>query len=753
MSDYSQKHQIFLSHSSKDKPEVLKFAALLKSRPLAKEHDIDVWVDKTHIREGDDFTDQFIDTLDSPDTCAFILFVPHEVTKWVAHEIKSARKRHIKDDVDKKKLFPIFFVYPGPSTARPPPPEEILGFTRKEYVYENIEAADEILSAIVSSFTGHDKTVQQTNTNTFLPTKPEASTDSNQQDQWLNFSLSFNGDQVICDDDTHTRTQCPKHTLQTAFSSPQIQHVLHQLFPLLLSRKAEEIARVRLMTNEPELAMMNWVDLLPAYVVEVSPLQSTYPESFDKQSVLNPLVVLPAGHAHRMAAGQHFTLLQGYFREYLGLEAIPRVTTAETLKYNLQFNPPDLIYIFACLNQQSIQLDASSLNNSQHDFSSVSPDELGQWIAQTNKRPLLVANFIGEELSSWPESLVKSCRMVWIQSSHGNRKLNQLTGSFLSKLEQLPEQTDLVHLINSEPPPLGVKSHLWINGKSPRLDTDKTGSLSGELRLALLRVMLGRDNLKQSMYGHINDNSNTHAFMTYAVTGSQTACPFDFPAQLQQRLEDWDAKGDEGLPVIPYHFSLTIDNDQPSPALIAQALDEGLLRYAYDPEEAFERELKRRRLLSTYKCITLNWYIRISKGREEYISDWLAKWGTEIHNELSRYIPAQSLLLAALCIEVDDPDDAQAVQNLANDALDQLYQYRIGFIENREALGKLAVREIRNFLTAPKWHQQLKLDQSPIDPNDYAQWVHKRTNKGEFEATITLLWQQYQNNYQDYLQP
>ena len=753
MSDRSPKHQIFLSHSSKDKPGVLEFAELLKSRPLAKDHGIDVWVDKTHIREGDDFTDQFIDTLDSPDTCAFILFVPHEITKWVTHEIKSARKRHIKDDVDKNQLFPIFFVYPGPSTARPLPPEEILGFTRKEYVYENIEAADEILNAIIGSFPDHEKTIQQTNTSTLVPTKPETHADSNQQGQWLNFSLSFNDDQVICQDDSHTRTQCSKQALQTAFSSPQIQHVLHQLFPLLLSRKTKEIARVRLMTNEPELAMMNWVELLPAYVVEVSPLQSAYRLGFDRQSVLNPLVVLPASHEHGIAAGQHFTLLQGYFREYLGLEAIPRVTTAETLKYNLQFNPPDLIYIFACLNRQSIQLDANNLNNSRDDFSGVSLDELGEWVAQTNKRPLLVANFISEELTSWPESLVKSCQMVWIQSTDVDRKLNQLTGNFLSKLEQLPKQTDLVRLINSEPPPLDVKSHLWINGQSPRLDAEKTGSLSGELRLALLRVMLGRDNLKQSMYGHINDNSNTHTFMTYAVTGSQADCPFDFPAQLQQRLEDWDAKGDEGLPVIPYHFALTIDDSQPSSALIYRAMDEGLLSRAYDPEEAFGRELKRRRLLNTYKCITLNWYIRISKGREEYISDWLTKWGAVIHSELSRYIPAQSLLLAALCIEVDDPGDAQAVQNLANDALDQLYQHQIGFIENREALGKLAVREIRNFLTVPKWHQQLKLDQSPIDPNDYAQWVHKRTNKGEFEATITLLWQQYQNNYQDYLQP
>lgn len=766
MSDLPTMHQIFLSHASEDKTEVLKFAELLQSRPLAKQHGIGVWVDKTHVTSMETYTAQFAKAIHDRDTtCGFILYMPEknaestELKPWVDHEVEQALERRMRDKAD-KKVFPILYVYPGKRRMRMEPPVIIANCICYQSVYDDDEVADDILSDIVVSLTANKtqsakSTPEKTGT-LITGTITDSTTATTQPDktegQWLSFVLSLNGEQISCEDGAGSTTHCERKDLQTLFPSPHTKHALQQLFPRLFSQAPDVISRVRLMTNDAGLAMLPWANLLDDYTVEISPVTPFHRKGFNELSIRNPLIVIPAGDKHKLAAGQHLTLLQGYFSEYLGLRAVSRITTAETLKHDMQFNPPDLIYIYARLHQQQILLDSGTIHTTQNEGSAVSLDELGQWISQADNHPLLVANFIGEELETWPQTLVKHCSMVWIQSSEGDRYLNKMTGHFLDKLAQLPQQADLIQLVNSTQPPLGVNSHVWINQQPPLLRTSDIATLSGELRLALLRVMLGRDSLKQTMFGHITDRNNTHAFMTYAVTGSQANCPFDFPMQLQQRLEDWDAQGNEGLQVIPYYFSLDINSDQPSPSLIGRALDEGLLRYARDPEEAFERELKRRGLLNSYKCITLNWSVRIRPEHEQHIGHWLQVWGKCMHNDLSSYIPTQTILLAALCIEVSDQDEAQHVQNRANESLDQLYPYQIRLIENREALGKLTVREIREFLTNSKWYSQLKLDQLPIEPNNYARWVHAEANGGEFEPTVKKLWQQYQNNYQDYLQ-
>ena len=75
MADHPSNRQIFLSHASEDKPEVLKFAALLESRPLAQDHGIGVWVDKTEVTSMDTYTTQFANAIHDRDKiCGFILY-------------------------------------------------------------------------------------------------------------------------------------------------------------------------------------------------------------------------------------------------------------------------------------------------------------------------------------------------------------------------------------------------------------------------------------------------------------------------------------------------------------------------------------------------------------------------------------------------------------------------------------------------------------------------------------------------------
>ena len=117
---------------------------------------------------------------------------------------------------------------------------------------------------------------------------------------------------------------------------------------------------------------------------------------------------------------------------------------------------------------------------------------------------------------------------------------------------------------------------------------------------------------------------------------------------------------------------------------------------------------------------------------------------------IADYIPPRTIMLGALCIEVEDQAVAQLVQDSANRSLQNLRNYDIRLIRVREALGKLYEDEIEDFFYAnTHWRSHLKLDTYGIDISRYAAWVYDRT-AGEFDATVNELWRQYQNNYQDY---
>lgn len=749
-----QENLIFLSHASEDKPAVIQFAELLVSRPLAKEHSIDIWLDKTNVTSMDNYTTQFARALhDRAKICAFVLFMPKdnpkkELKPWVQHEVEQALERRMRDKADDRS-FPMAYVYPGKRSQRLQPQPEIANWVSYESVYDNDEIADAFLKDVVASIQANQALTPVTTTNQEVtaaspPETPEVTETAPAQPAsppLLTCTLRIDNGHISAEHPSKHYTSCDLAALQ--YPGPRTQPALQHLFPDLAKHKH---ACIRITTDDPTIALLPWLDLLPDHAVCVSPARHNHTETL---AIRKPLIVIPKTAQHALTAGEHFTLLQSYVSEYLGIRGLTRVTTVDTLKHQLRFQPPDLIYIYAGFDQQRVILDKDN-DTTPHDFTL---DTLGEWLATTGQKPIVIANLAGEHLTEYPATLVQHTRMAWIQSCEDERQFSTMTDHFLGKIAALPQQSSLLPLIGQQKAPYGIIRHLWIKEALPELSTQPGDSFAAELRVELLRLMLGRKTLKDSLYGHIT--SNPHAMMTYVVTGDSTACPADFPEQLQQRLEDWNKQGRPVNNVVPYYFSLNIDKPQVEQRLLSRAQDEGLMRYARNAADAFNRELERRGWLETHKYIALNWHITLTTHlEEEDLQYWLQTWADFVHREFIDYIPHKAALLLGMCLEVPHADEAQRVQDIANDALDEhLYKKNIDFYATEQALGKLPVREIRDFLSHPYWHKKLKLNKYAIDPHDYARWVHQRTNKGEFEATVQTLWTQFTTAYQDYRTP
>jgi len=268
--------------------------------------------------------------------------------------------------------------------------------------------------------------------------------------------------------------------------------------------------------------------------------------------------------------------------------------------------------------------------------------------------------------------------------------------------------------------------------------------------------MLGRENIKEYLFGKIykSENINNNNFLIYVVTGNKSACPFDFPSQLQQRLQYED--NEHSLSVIPFYFNIDVNPEFDSYETIDIALGQGLLHGSNDISQIFYNECERRGLLDSECCISLNWLFKIKPDQQELIQEWLQQWIEIQCEEFINVIPETTVLLSAACIQIEQSEQstqqAQDIQDEANELLDQVLGCNYQPIYIEQALGKLKPREITGFLRKNEhWRKQLKLDQYQIDIAHYAKWIYAQ-DKGEFDPSVRRIWQQYLSDYQEYLE-
>ena len=730
---------LFLSHNSDDKPDVEKLVQLIESHDLAQQHNLKVWLDKNDLEHGVQYTNQFARYINHTNTCAFILFMPKDpIRAYVEYEINVAFNRQMNDKNDGKP-FPLLPVYPKESEERQALPEVIGTYNYREHALES----DPAIKAIISNALGLKLTSE--------PQPDEVgnnygTSNTPQPEQWLCYDLIIENNTIVSQTETgFQKKELPLDILTDAVKDQRkLSSIMQQLFPSIFANGMEAPKRLRIRTDAPELAMLPWAVMHETTVIELSPLASHYRPNFASLNVSTPLVIIPT-KPPEIAANTHYRLFQEYCHAYFNIHGpIPRVTNNHLIKQEIQDHKPDLIYLYARVNGGHIQLDEPSGDEP------FTLEQLGSWIEAAEIRPMVILSMLGSELTEYPATLAKQCRLLWTQSTNSKliAKSQQIEDNLANTLEKLAQELDLVKNINTNFSNLRIAQNLWVNSQSPQLDISKY-QLNQQLRVALLRVLLGRKGLKNNLYAEIKQKKTNGSCVSYAITGDTNACPFDVPTQLQQLL-DWD-EAENGLPIIPFHLPLTISDAVDPIDCIEQLIDSSLMGRAGDIRGTFQGELDRRGLDESECCIALNWNITVPPQMSVELSEWLKVWGEFMQREVIDDIPSTALLLNAICLQVADADNAQEVQKTANNELQQLRRQNIGLIRIVDALGKLENYEISDFFEDnPEWREALKLDTYDINPYDYADWIHRRSNEGEFEQTVKLIWQQYQNDYQDY---
>lgn len=452
-----------------------------------------------------------------------------------------------------------------------------------------------------------------------------------------------------------------------------------------------------------------------------------------------------------ITANQHRSLIENYLQAHLDIQGeIPHRRTPEQLKMALETDKPDLIYIGACLHQGwQISLDKDLSANH-----IVNLNELADWIEAAQIHPVVILNFIGQPITEYPEKLVNVSKLVWIQHVKRPSKFDLLPIILEQTLQKLnSHQNDLLASIVSQSALTEVDSYVWVKGRSFQIKNDVNKHQAQQLRAALLRVMLGRNEVKKTIYYEVSKSFSTIAnqIFTYVITGTKQACPFDVPAQVRQRLQ-WDDP-EKNLAIRPLEFDLSIGSSGRDPISeidTAQASGLGTRLPNSSVQNVLENRLDERDLLHEECCISINWFIKTNNASLEMIAEWLQEWRDIMHDDFVGHVPDNKVLLIAACLQIDDETQAQTIQDKVNQILREPASRPIRPIRHADALGRLDEYEISDFFSNnPHWHTHLKLDEYNIDTDHYTDWILQQTG-GQFEETVHLIWQQYQRNYQDY---
>ena len=585
---------------------------------------------------------------------------------------------------------------------------------------------------------------------------------------WYSLVLKRQNNTLLAEDDDGKKTELLVSDLTDPNSPDQM---LEELATWLFNNQtmhAHIPSRLRIMTDDPELAILPWHQLPdPAsglalmnsgWVIETGPVQGrSYKRDFIPISLHTPLLTVPAEHNHEIAGDNHYAVVQNYFEAYLDIHGpIPRVKHPQHLQRELDLHKPDLLYLCARFDGQHIILDQG--RNGEDRFSL---QTLGEWIEQADIRPVVILSLIGATLTLYPQVLVDNTKLLWIQSTSRNKRYDDLQQNLARVMQLSIKNGDLAALILQQNSHMnqGMQSLLWLNGVTPRLDVKSaTQKQAQQIRAALLKVMLGRTALKDQMAGGISRYLNQQVpIISYAVSGHRSACPHDVPEQIKQRLQ-WD-NIQNSLPVIAYYFHINLADDSDIYNTLDLAISDGILCGSDDAEQIIRRQLENRGLTNQPCCISLNWLFQVDTEAEQNIATWLEEWGLLVSEYFSSVNLEKVTLVNAVCLQVDDETNPQTLQNEANRVLRKLRNQQGCGIQSmiyKDALGRLDADEIEDFLENDQryWQQELKLEQhSQPDKTSmhYATWLIDKTD-GQFEAVVQLIWRQYQCDYQDYLQ-
>jgi len=483
------------------------------------------------------------------------------------------------------------------------------------------------------------------------------------------------------------------------------------------------------------------------------------PPSITKEKITpySPFLVIPTASKTSITADKHYFEIQYHLDAHWGLVSLPRITTSSELQHALAIEAPNFIYLYASTKQGEIHLDDSAQG------SILDLSELADWLKKEGLRPILILVLVGKaSLLTIPNALKQQCRFIWCLSTAFPSRINKLSNHIIKIIEQVPQQadTDFISLIESlKDENRDTESQIYHSGEVFTLAVDpQSQRKQQQFRAALLRIMLGRTELKSTIESAIRKHLGQAGVLTYAVTGTKLSCVFDLPYQIEHWMKP-QLMSNQGVIIInhPLHLYLHADQDEDDmKEHLYDVIDQAIQHNSDDLEATIEQQLRAKGSAGQDCGMVFHWNIVIDDGvTAKELAQWLEIWHNISDDDFGHINLPNTALVHALCFQVSTPDNAEKIHKQALSFIRTTVAKSSAkkALRIRHILGALQEDDIDEFFMDENnahWRKHFRFDDHQIDPAELAEWVCEQTG-GEFDKVVNKLWEEQRDNYRHYL--
>lgn len=297
-------------------------------------------------------------------------------------------------------------------------------------------------------------------------------------------------------------------------------------------------------------------------------------------------------------------------------------------------------------------------------------------------------------------------------------------------------------------------ARLWLGTAGLRLGKprDHRAAFMDQIRAALIRILLGREDEKLRLYYALK-KAHGGTLLLYGVCGDEQSCVHDLPGQTRQFIADLD----RGLRVetrpIPYTLA-------PSPTLF----DDLTRQFKQDlnvtrrnpPREALGDLLIGEPTSDETLVIALSWLLEVAPGcAPGELGDWLATWRRAVSGVLNRdEIPPDYRILVGACIQwpAGWPEAHGSDANSLQQTIDRALRPRdnppphLRPIAMEQSLALLKRREVLEFYQdcEPALKEGLGARDLPVEA--LVDYLLARTG-GRFRETVDLICGECREHY------
>ena len=473
----------------------------------------------------------------------------------------------------------------------------------------------------------------------------------------------------------------------------------------------------------------------------------------------SPLLVIPTSPEYKLIADKHYREVEAELESYWGLLNSRRVSTRRNLERELGNDSPDLVYVYTKFENGQLLLDDDQ------DGNAVDLETLASWFKQSGLRPLLILVLHGYfDEGMIPDCLKAQTQYIWCLFTPEETTLDDLSiamGRFFKRSGQ-SKTSNLIELIANTTTNLLVES--IASGPPQELAVDAESQRNAQqFRAALLRIMLGREEIKSQLGLAIQRHLGSRNILLFAVTGSELSCVFDLPQQIYFAMLPTAKNNKQGMLIInwPLHIHVSAENCKDKWSAVKsinEVISYNIQHGSADLGKLIEDKAEATGIDAETGAIVFHWNISIADTlTEAHLKQWLTVWADIIEAKFSQLYSPTATLVHALCVKANNQSDINALNT-------QIRRFLVNNLESKQTLtayskstkplSALEAEEIEDFFNDPEnrdWSEHFRFINYSIDKSKLADWVIEKT-AGEFEDVVQTLWQSQLNNYDEFLQ-